>query len=66
MQNENVTNADIQVVSDFGDEWQSMDQVDLPEKERLEMFNQYFSLFPWDDSQMRLVLMLDVVVVAGH
>tara|TARA_B100000963_G_scaffold269898_1_gene238065 strand:+ start:1581 stop:2438 length:858 start_codon:yes stop_codon:yes gene_type:complete len=46
---QNVANVDIQVVSDFGNEWQSMDQVDLPENERLEMFNQYFSLFPWDD-----------------
>jgi SAM-dependent methyltransferase len=44
----NDANADMQVVNDFGNEWQSMDQADLPEEERLDIFNQYFSLFPWD------------------
>lgn len=42
-------NVDMLVVNDFGNEWQSMDQMDLPEEERLEIFNEYFSLFPWHD-----------------
>jgi SAM-dependent methyltransferase len=42
-------NVDISVVEDFGREWKSMDQTGLPEKERKELFDQYFSLFPWND-----------------
>jgi SAM-dependent methyltransferase len=44
----NDVNADMQVVNDFGNEWQSMNQIDLPKEERFEIFKQYFSLFPWD------------------
>ena len=43
----NDTNVDMQVVNDFGNEWQSMDQTQLSKTERLDIFNQYFSLFPW-------------------
>lgn len=44
----NDANADMKVVNDFGNEWQLMDQRGLPAEERLEIFNKYFSLFPWD------------------
>lgn len=42
-------NVDLSVINDFGNEWQSMDQTVLPEWERKEIFDEYFSLFPWND-----------------
>ena len=34
-------------VDGFGDEWERFDQSALPEGERVEIFDRYFSLFPW-------------------
>ena len=41
-------NYDEKTVKGFGDEWQRFDQSMLPEEERLEIFNKYFKIFPWD------------------
>lgn len=46
-ENETNANVDVQVVRDFGEEWRRFDQRELSCAERLEVFNQYFSLFPW-------------------
>ncbi len=43
-----LNNADAAVVEGFGDEWVRFDQSNLPDSERLKIFNQYFSIFPWD------------------
>ena len=40
-------NVDNAVVKDFGHEWERFDQSALSETERLLMFQQYFSVFPW-------------------
>jgi SAM-dependent methyltransferase len=42
-----MTNIDAQTVEGFGDEWSRLDQSDLPEDERQELFNRYFAVFPW-------------------
>jgi len=34
-------------VDGFGDEWTRFDQSELPEKEQEELFEKYFSVFPW-------------------
>jgi SAM-dependent methyltransferase len=40
-------NIDKATVEGFGDEWERFDQSLLPEQEQLELFNAYFSVFPW-------------------
>lgn len=40
-------NIDSQVVEGFGDEWSRFDQTQLTEQDRQEMFEGYFSIFPW-------------------
>lgn len=40
-------NADLKTVEGFGDEWSRFDQSSLGEKERLLIFESYFSVFPW-------------------
>ncbi len=40
-------NIDKQVVKDFGDEWCIFDQSGLDERDLNELFNSYFSIFPW-------------------
>lgn len=47
IENQTDSNVDAQVVRDFGYEWHRFDQRELSDAERLEMFDQYFSLFPW-------------------
>jgi ubiquinone/menaquinone biosynthesis C-methylase UbiE len=46
------TNQELNVhaatVKGFGDEWSRFDQSKLPESELKQIFNKYFSLFPWD------------------
>ena len=42
------SNVDFSVVNDFGHEWEVMNQEGLPDDERKELFDEYFSLFPWD------------------
>jgi ubiquinone/menaquinone biosynthesis C-methylase UbiE len=41
-------NIDSKTVDGFGDEWTRFDQSELSEKEHRELFDNYFSLFPWD------------------
>ena len=41
-------NIDEPTVKGFGDEWERFDQSTLSPQERLEMFNAYFAIFPWD------------------
>ena len=43
------TNRDEAVVDGFGDEWTRFDQSGLGETEKAEIFDAYFSLFPWTD-----------------
>jgi SAM-dependent methyltransferase len=47
---ENLTmkNIDESTVDGFGDEWTRFDQSALPEVERQQIFDRYFSIFPWD------------------
>jgi SAM-dependent methyltransferase len=42
------SNFDPKVVSDFGAEWERFDQQELSEEELCDVFNDYFSIFPWD------------------
>ncbi len=42
-------NADQETIEGFGDEWSRFDQAGLSPAERHEIFEQYFSLFPWDE-----------------
>jgi SAM-dependent methyltransferase len=44
-------NIDDATVSGFGDEWSRFDQTGMSDHEREEIFNNYFSIFPWDSLQ---------------
>ena len=44
-----VKNIDEPTVKGFGDEWERFDQSTLSTQERLEIFNAYFGIFPWDE-----------------
>lgn len=41
-------NVDKDVVAGFGDEWTRFDQTALSDEELARMFDNYFSIFPWD------------------
>ncbi len=41
-------NIDNETVAGFGDEWLRFDQSGLSEKARKQIFDDYFSIFPWD------------------
>ena len=41
-------NKDIKVVDAFGDEWSRFDQSGLSNLDLQEMFDSYFSIFPWE------------------
>jgi SAM-dependent methyltransferase len=41
-------NIDSRTIAGFGDEWSRFDQSELSENECRELFDNYFSLFPWD------------------
>lgn len=41
-------NRDAAVVAGFGDEWSAFDQAPMSSAERQELFDQYFSSFPWE------------------
>lgn len=43
-----MTNKDEQVVRGFGDEWERFDQSKLTDVEQRQLFERYFSIFPWD------------------
>jgi len=42
-------NVDKNVVAGFGDEWSRFDQSSLDDEEIERLFNNYFSIFPWED-----------------
>ncbi len=42
-------NRDDQVVKGFGEEWKRFSQEKLGETERSDIFEDYFSIFPWDE-----------------
>lgn len=46
--NVNFKNIDKQTVDGFGDEWSRFNQEKLGEAQRKEIFDDYFSIFPWD------------------
>ena len=41
-------NVDVNVVNDFGSEWAKFDQSGVSSIELENIFNKYFSLFPWE------------------
>ena len=41
-------NIDLKTVEGFGDEWSAFDQEELPPAEQLRVFNEYFSVFPFE------------------
>jgi ubiquinone/menaquinone biosynthesis C-methylase UbiE len=41
-------NVDVRVVEGFGDEWSRFDQSELDETESKKIFDDYFSVFPWE------------------
>jgi ubiquinone/menaquinone biosynthesis C-methylase UbiE len=49
------SNIDQNVVNDFGSEWGRFDQTDLTYDELLDMFNAYFSIFPWNSLKKNAV-----------
>ena len=48
MKSKDKSNIDIKTVEGFGEEWTKFDQSLLESEERKQIFNQYFSIFPWD------------------
>jgi len=48
MMNCSDSNIDHKTVEGFGDEWSAFDQEALPRAEQLRVFNEYFSIFPFD------------------
>src|SRR5204862_4611264 len=42
------SNIDLKTVEGFGDEWSAYDQKDLPLAEHRKLFNEYFSIFPFE------------------
>lgn len=42
-------NIDASTVEDFGDEWSAFDQTELDSTEHQRLFDQYFSVFPFDE-----------------
>ena len=48
MHNKDKKNINLEVVKGFGEEWTLFDQSSLPPEEREQIFNQYFSIFPWE------------------
>ena len=39
---------DKKIISDFGDEWNTYTQENLPKNEQIKIFNDYFSVFPFN------------------
>jgi len=48
-------NLDVDVVKDFGSEWSRFDQSGLEVGDRVEMFNDFFHVFPWADLPSKAV-----------
>ena len=45
--NKSLNNVHFDTVKSFGDEWERFDQSELPEIEAIEIFEEYFAVFPW-------------------
>jgi SAM-dependent methyltransferase len=45
---DNLKNLDATTVKSFGDEWSRFDQSELPMEEAQRIFDNYFSVFPWN------------------
>jgi len=43
-----INNKDQKTIEGFGDEWERFDQSQLNEDEHRDLFNLYFSIFPWE------------------
>lgn len=43
------TNIDVKTVKGFGEEWSKFDQSELDEQERLQIFESYFKISPWEE-----------------
>ena len=43
------SNTSKETIKGFGEEWTKFDQSNLPELERENLFNSYFSIFPWKE-----------------
>lgn len=43
-----IENIDPKTVEGFGDEWTRFDQTELSEEDETQLFESYFSIFPWD------------------
>jgi SAM-dependent methyltransferase len=43
-----ISNKDLKTISGFGDEWQRFDQTNLTLEDASQIFNSYFSIFPWN------------------
>lgn len=41
-------NNDLKTIKSFGNEWSRFDQSNLSDKEVEKIFNEYFSIFPWE------------------
>ncbi len=44
-----MNNQDKNTVDGFGDEWSRFDQSNLPDAEQNLLFEEYFSVFPWNE-----------------
>ena len=44
----NKNNIDVDTVNSFGDEWARFDQIELSDRERQRIFDDYFAIFPWE------------------
>jgi SAM-dependent methyltransferase len=45
---QDIANVHIETVQSFGDEWERFNQTALPEAEARKVFEEYFSVFPWE------------------
>ena len=50
-----MNNQDKNTVDGFGDEWSRFDQSNLPDAEQHLLFDEYFSVFPWNDISMESI-----------
>lgn len=46
--NQQKPNSDARTVAGFGDEWSRFDQTGMSDPETQDLFDRYFSVFPWD------------------
>jgi ubiquinone/menaquinone biosynthesis C-methylase UbiE len=49
MQEKQYQNGDVKTIEGFGDEWNRFDQAGMSKEDSVEIFESYFSVFPWND-----------------